>query len=133
MPLDIVVGGDGCIVFLFLWGFSLFCEDTSNKGVTTEVGCPGSSVFGEGVGSFGVWWESGGDVLELSMVFWMGGFGREGSFEGVVVGFGSLVNSWWDIRFGKSLCDRGHEWETEQSKGVTFTEFPDGELYGGYV
>ena len=44
MPLDVVVGGDGCIVFLFFWGSSLFREDTSNEGVTTEIGCPGSGV-----------------------------------------------------------------------------------------
>ena len=59
MPLDIVVGGDGCVIFFFLWGSSLIREDTSNEGVTTEVGCPGSGVFGKGVGAFCVRWENG--------------------------------------------------------------------------
>ena len=44
-------------------------------------------------------------MLELGVVFGMGGFGREGAFEGVVVGFRLLVNSWRDVRFGKSLGD----------------------------
>ena len=103
MPLDVVVGGYGCIVFFFLWGSSLVREDTSNEGVTTEVGCPGGCVFGEWVGSFCVWRECGGYLLALGVVFGMGGLGREGAFEGVVCGSGALVDSWRDVRFGEAL------------------------------